>query len=181
MDAKQLIRQQMIAQRNALTTETVKQKSSAIAQKVFMLPEYIEADHVLLYADYRHEVMTKEIFDDAILRKKKVYFPKCNPKDSTMEFYQVVSIRQLMDGYKGIKEPIAIVEHQYFHPSKHRDLQYNLSAVLPPRHNCEDYVWWGTTGYDLIQKYSPIFQNYGQLRRPNKQSFRQYNCLGSHR
>lgn len=113
MNAKQLIRQQMIAQRNALTAEQVKQKSTAIAQNVFMLPEYAEADHVLLYADYRHEVMTKEIFDDAILRKKKVYFPKCNPENGNMEFYQVVSVRQLTDGYKGIKEPIVNPEHVY--------------------------------------------------------------------
>ena len=48
--------------------------------------------------------------------------PKCNPKDSTMEFYQVVSIRQLMDGYKGIKEPIANVEHQYFHHKEENSL-----------------------------------------------------------
>lgn len=122
MDAKQFIRQQMIAQRNALTTEMVKQKSSAIAQKVFMLPEYIEADHILLYADYRHEVMTKEIFDDAILRKKKVYFPKCNPDDSSMEFYQVVSVRQLEDGYKGIKEPIMNPEHRYYHHKEENTL-----------------------------------------------------------
>lgn len=122
MDAKHLIRQQMITQRNAMTTEMVKQKSAAIMQKVLMLPEYIEADHVLLYADYRHEVMTKEIFDDAILRKKKVYFPKCNPDDGSMEFYQVVSIRQLENGYKGIKEPTANPEYLYHHHKEENTL-----------------------------------------------------------
>lgn len=126
MDAKQLIRQQMIAQRNAMTTEMVKQKSAAITQKVLMLPEYIEADHVLLYADYRHEVMTKEIFDDAILRKKKVYFPKCNPEYGTMEFYQVVSIRQLENGYKGIKEPVANSEYLYHHHKEE-----NTIVIIP--------------------------------------------------
>lgn len=126
MDSKQQIRKQMIAQRNTMTTEMVKQKSAAITQKVLMLPEYIEADHILLYADYRHEVMTKEIFDDAILHKKKVYFPKCNPDNGTMEFYQVVSVRQLMDGYKGIKEPIVNPEYLYQHHKEE-----NTLAILP--------------------------------------------------
>ena len=112
METKEQIRKRIIQARNQMTSETVAEKSSLIAQKVMKTPEYEEADNILLYADYRHEVMTREIFDDAVLRKKKVFFPKSNA-DGTMEFYQVVSVKQLESGYKGIKEPVA--DNQYLY------------------------------------------------------------------
>lgn len=112
METKEQIRKQIIQIRNQMTSEEVAQKSSLIAQKVLKTPEYEEADNILLYADYRHEVMTREIFDDAVLRKKKVFFPKSND-DGTMDFYQVVSVKQLESGYKGIKEPM--VDERYLY------------------------------------------------------------------
>lgn len=107
MESKQQIRKRILEQRSKMTTQDVEHKSRQIANRVFNLPEYQEADHVLLYADFCHEVMTKEIFDDALLQRKKVYFPKCNPAVGTMEFYQIVSVRQLTSGYNKIKEPTA--------------------------------------------------------------------------
>ena len=50
--------------------------------------------------------------EDAVLRKKKVFFPKSND-NGTMEFYQVVSIKQLESGYKGIKEPVVNERYLY--------------------------------------------------------------------
>ena len=112
METKEQIRKRIIQIRNQMSSHDVLQKSSLIAQKVLKTLEYEEADNVLLYADYRHEVMTREIFEDAVLRKKKVFFPKSND-NGTMEFYQVVSIKQLESGYKGIKEPVVNERYLY--------------------------------------------------------------------
>lgn len=117
METKEQIRKRIIQDRNQMPSEDVAKKSSMIAQKVLKTPEYEEAHNILLYADYRHEVMTREIFDDAVLRKKKVYFPKSNA-DCTMDFYQVVSVKQLESGYKGIKEPVADERYLYQHNRK---------------------------------------------------------------
>lgn len=95
-----------------MPSEQVSEKSSIIAERVLKTPEYEEADNILLYADYRHEVMTREIFDDAVLHKKKVYFPRSNA-DCTMDFYQVISVKQLESGYMGIKEPVVNEEYRY--------------------------------------------------------------------
>lgn len=105
MDTKTAIRSRILEVRNAMTSEMVAEKSSQIIQKVLKTPEYEEAHNILLYADFNHEVMTRELFENAIFQKKRVYFPKCNPEDGTMEFYQVVSIKQLEHGYMGIFEP----------------------------------------------------------------------------
>lgn len=107
MEEKKLIRKQMLEKRHAMTRDEVVQKSDAIIQKVLQTNEYKEARNILLYADYCHEVMTRALFEDALLHKKKVYFPKTDGETGTMEFYQVVSVTQLYEGYKGIKEPKA--------------------------------------------------------------------------
>lgn len=113
MKTKQEIRKEILEYRNQITIEDVIQKSQQIVQQVLKTPEYEEADHILLYADYRHEVMTRELFEDALLHKKKVYFPKVSETDCSMEFYQVVSVRQLETGYRGIREPKAEEETRY--------------------------------------------------------------------
>lgn len=105
METKAEIRKRILEIRKGLTDGDVAAKSEAIVQKVIKTPEYQEADNILLYADYCREVMTRGIFDDAILRKKRIYFPKVDSLTNTMEFYQIVSIRQLERGYMGILEP----------------------------------------------------------------------------
>lgn len=126
MESKQTIRKQMLALRNQMTSDEVCAKSSLVIQQVLKTPEYEEADNVLLYADYRHEVMTRELFEHALLHKKRVYFPKCSATDNTMEFYQVVSVKQLISGYKGILEPI-VDENYRFQYHKEED-----SLVIVP-------------------------------------------------
>lgn len=104
MDTKSQIREKILKIRNNMPAQEVKDKSSQIIKQVIKTAEYEEADNILLYADYKNEVMTRELFEHAIMHKKKVYFPKCMD-DNNMEFYQVVSINQLLEGYKGIYEP----------------------------------------------------------------------------
>lgn len=105
METKAEIRKRILEIRKALTSEKVAAKSEAILQKVLKTPEYMEADNILLYADYNHEVMTRGIFEDAIMRKKRVYFPKSDKLTNTMHFYQTVSVKQLEKGFMGIPEP----------------------------------------------------------------------------
>lgn len=105
METKAEIRKRILAVRKELTDDEIAAKSEAILQKVLKTPEYLEADNILLYADYNHEVMTRGIFEDAMLRRKRIYFPKSDSLTSTMFFYQTVSVKQLEKGFMGIPEP----------------------------------------------------------------------------
>ena len=137
MKTKQEIRQEILTFRNQMELSEVTDRSRQIIQQVVRTPEYEEAEHVLLYADYRHEVMTKELFDDAILKKKKVYFPQTCAANCSMEFYQVVSVKQLEKGYKGILEPKAEKSAKYcFHQEE------DTLMILPG-------VAFGTDGYRI--------------------------------
>ncbi len=105
METKAEIRKRILELRKGLSDEEAASKSEAIVQKVIKTPEYKEADNILLYADYCREVMTRGIFEDALLHRKKIYFPRVDKLTNTMEFYQVISIRQLVRGYMDILEP----------------------------------------------------------------------------
>lgn len=105
METKAEIRKRILEVRGALTINEVEVKSEAILQNVLKTPEYIEADNILLYADYNNEVMTHGIFEDALMRKKRVYFPKSDSLTNTMVFYQILSEKQLEKGFMGILEP----------------------------------------------------------------------------
>lgn len=113
MESKEEIRKQILAVRGALTEEEIVLKSDAIFQKVLKTPEYEEADNILLYADCRNEVRTRELFEDAVRRRKKVYFPKADGLTNRMDFYQVTAIGQLVQGYKGIWEPRELPASRY--------------------------------------------------------------------
>lgn len=105
METKEEIRKKIMEIRKKLSDDEAAAKSEAILQRVLKTPEYMEADNILLYADYNREVMTRGIFEDAIMHKKRVYFPKADSFTNTMVFYQIVSVRQLERGFMGIPEP----------------------------------------------------------------------------
>jgi 5-formyltetrahydrofolate cyclo-ligase len=58
-------------------------------------------------------VQTGKIFEDAIKRGKRVYYPKSDGLTNTMQFYRVDNITKLESGYKGIKEPREIESARY--------------------------------------------------------------------
>lgn len=113
METKAEIRKRILELRRNLTEEDIVSKSDAILQNVLKTPEYEEAYNILLYADYNHEVMTRGIFESALLHKKRVYFPKTDILTNTMEFYQITSIKQLAKGNMGILEPREDMRSRY--------------------------------------------------------------------
>lgn len=137
METKAEIRKRILEVRKGLTDEAAATKSEAIVQKVVKTPEYKEADNILLYADYCREVMTRGIFEDALLHRKRIYFPKVDKMTNTMEFYQIISLRQLERGYMDILEPREDMKMRYkFQPKE------DTLAVLPG-------VAFDTSGYRL--------------------------------
>ncbi|MDE5699082.1 MAG: 5-formyltetrahydrofolate cyclo-ligase [Lachnospiraceae bacterium] len=137
METKSEIRKRILEVRKGLTDEEVAAKSEAIVQKVIKTPEYKEADNILLYADFCREVMTRGIFEDALLHRKRIYFPRVDKLTNTMEFYQVISIRQLVRGYMDILEPREDIRSRYqFQPRE------DTLAILPG-------VAFDTSGYRI--------------------------------
>lgn len=113
MESKAEIRKRILEVRRSLTVDEVEVKSESILQNVLKTPEYMEADNILLYADHHNEVMTRGIFEDALMRNKRVYFPKSDSYTNTMVFYRTTSETQLEKGFMGILEPKENIQLRY--------------------------------------------------------------------
>ena len=72
MEEKRLIRKQIFAARKQCADEQVEEWSRQLTERVIRLPEFLQADRVMAYADYNHEVMTRFIIEEAWKSGKEV-------------------------------------------------------------------------------------------------------------
>lgn len=89
--------------RDSLSEVERRQKSRIIMDKIFCHPRYQEADNVLAYMDFRGEVMTGSLLENAWQSGKAVYIPRVEKKE--MKFYRIHSQKEVTEGTFGIKEP----------------------------------------------------------------------------
>ena len=100
---KSEIRKEKLIIRKSLSNDDVLNISRIISNRIFMMKEYIESEHILLYASYKNEIDTKLIANKSFSLNKKLYYPKVF--DDQMRFYSVDSLSELNKGYMGIYEP----------------------------------------------------------------------------
>lgn len=103
METKSSIRKQILGLRNAMSFDECNVKSMAVMQKVLSLSQIKHAEYVLCYASYKSEVMTGDLMKELLKIGKQIYCPRVSGDD--MEFYHILSLRCLTEGYKGIPEP----------------------------------------------------------------------------
>lgn len=101
---KQEFRKKYLAVRNSISDAEKSEYDKRLTEKLLSIPEYKNAENVLLFASVGSEFDTGEIFKDSIKQKKKVYFPKCID-DSQMVFLRVCSENDFSIGKYNIPEP----------------------------------------------------------------------------
>lgn len=102
---KQSIRSKYLANRDRLTKNERLSKSMKIWENLKKEPDFRNADIVLVYLDYRSEVMTTGLVEEILLSEggKRVFAPRVEGFD--VEFYEIHSLTDLRPGYQGIREP----------------------------------------------------------------------------
>ena len=121
---KQGIRSRYLGLRNNLSDGERKQKSQEIWEHVKGDPKYQAAREVLVYMDYRSEVMTTGLVEELLAdTSKKVFAPKV--EGMHIRFYEIKSLDELKKGYQGIREPEENPEKR-FTP----DMAARLEAVV---------------------------------------------------
>ena len=119
---KNEIRAQILAKRDALTTEEIEQKSRLIFEKLVNMEEYRNAENILVYASMESEVRTDDIILDALADGKKVFCPKVTDKgNALMEFVRITALEDLKEGYFGIREPEITDESELAGNAKEED------------------------------------------------------------
>ena len=121
---KQGIRSRYLGLRNNLSAGERKQKSQEIWEHVKGDPKYRADREVLVYMDYRSEVMTTGLVEELLAdTSKKVFAPKV--EGMHIRFYEIKSLDELKKGYQGIREPEENPEKR-FTP----DMAARLEAVV---------------------------------------------------
>ncbi|MEA5011387.1 MAG: 5-formyltetrahydrofolate cyclo-ligase [Angelakisella sp.] len=78
---------------------------NAIVKWVLALPDYQQAQLVLLYLSTEEEIDTRVLVAHALLSGKKVAVPRCRPGSRIIDFCFFDDYRQLVSGFYGIAEP----------------------------------------------------------------------------
>ena len=104
MESKKDIRKRVLVERSLLSEEIWAEKSYRIYEKVISHPIFLDADEIYCYIDFRNEVGTRKILEEAWRLGKKVAVPKI--LESDMEFIYIYSQAELSPGNWGIMEPL---------------------------------------------------------------------------
>lgn len=102
--SKQNIRSRYLNLRDSLSMEERIQKSRKIWESLKSDPAYARAQAVLVYMDYRSEVMTTGLVEELLADPaKRVFAPRV--EGMHIKFYEMKSLDDLEAGYQGIREP----------------------------------------------------------------------------
>ena len=92
MRSKKELRTLGRAARDAMSAEERQIKSAQIAETLFMMEEYQEADAIAVYVSFGSEVETPPIISRALQDGKRVFCPKVlSVAEHEMEFYECFS------------------------------------------------------------------------------------------
>lgn len=102
--SKQTVRSKYLDIRDQMTARERMEKSRQIWERLKAEEIFRQAEAVLIYMDYRSEVMTTGLVEELLVSgEKKVYTPRVNGMD--IHFYEIESLDELEKGYQGIREP----------------------------------------------------------------------------
>ncbi len=113
LSIKDKVRQTCLDQRTSLGEKERKAKSIIIQQRLLDLPEFLLAQTVMLFLNFREEVETTALAEATIAGKKRLVLPRCAPHGVLLPI-EVHDLRQDIEpGAYGIREPkltLGIVE-----------------------------------------------------------------------
>lgn len=102
---KNEIRRRVLAQREKMSAEEVKERSLKIQETFFDSSYYQSSRTIMTYVDIQNEVETRGIIRRALEENKNIVVPLCGP-NSTLLPVKIESLDDLEPGTMGILEPI---------------------------------------------------------------------------
>lgn len=110
---KQSIRNKYLSYRNNMTKWERLSKSMKIWENLKTVESFQKADIILVYMDYRSEVITTGLVEELLLSEngKRIFAPAVEGLD--INFYEIQSFNELCAGYQGIREPACTPEKRF--------------------------------------------------------------------
>ncbi|WP_066719790.1 5-formyltetrahydrofolate cyclo-ligase [Clostridium sp. Marseille-P299] len=116
-------RSEVMEKRAALSSSEMEVFNKQILDKLLQQPEYLNAQVILCYVSFEHEVDTHEVINLALQNLKRVAVPKVHEK-RRMEFYEIKSLNELKPSKLGILEPVSEVPITY-------EKTMNYTMIMP--------------------------------------------------
>lgn len=104
-EIKKSIRKEVLKKRDSISTALRKVKDLFIRQRLFSLPEFINAKTIFFYASFRSEVETLGMIRASLEWGKKIVLPKVDTENHRLKLYEIKDVNELMPGCMGIPEP----------------------------------------------------------------------------
>lgn len=102
---KSSLRSNYLTARRRIDPATRRALDSAIHKNLSSFPIYADAPLVLAYVSYSNEVDTRRVIEAALEAGKRVAVPRVSAGKKSMAFFEIGSLDDLAEGYKGILEP----------------------------------------------------------------------------
>jgi 5-formyltetrahydrofolate cyclo-ligase len=103
---KERLRSELLERRRSLSFEEVWRLSALVQKRFLASPFYKKAQRLSLYASFQNEVLTDDIFKDAVEGGKEVYYPRViRGAKRHLGFFKVGSLKELASGSYDIPEP----------------------------------------------------------------------------
>lgn len=104
--SKSILRKQVLQERISLNSSEVTAKSKLIMNKALTLPEYLQADTIMTYLDFRNEVQTGALVAHSLAAGKRVVIPATDIHDHRLLPSRLMNYPgDLQPGNWGILEP----------------------------------------------------------------------------
>lgn len=107
---KRALRKEILEKRNKLKKEEIIEKSKEIKEKLFLMPDFINAKTVAFYVSFDNEVFTHSMIKE-LLGKKRILVSKV--MDNEIIFSEIINFNELKPGKFGILEPVDINKADY--------------------------------------------------------------------
>ncbi|KPU44188.1 putative 5-formyltetrahydrofolate cyclo-ligase [Oxobacter pfennigii] len=102
---KKELRSRIIKERQKISREDVLKKSLEIKNKLFNIPEFINAKRVMFFVSYKNEVDTIDMIDEAMKLGKEIIVPIVVPGEKDLLLSKLNSMNELEESSYGILEP----------------------------------------------------------------------------
>ncbi len=104
---KSSLRSNYLTARRRIDPATKSALDSLVRKQLEGFEIYAEAPLVLAYVSYNNEVDTRAVIQGTLAAGKRVAVPRVNARKKSMAFFEIASLDDLAEGYKGILEPRA--------------------------------------------------------------------------
>ncbi len=100
------LRRHVKAALDKLTDQQYNEFSKIISEKLLKEDDIKQAKTIAITLSNKPEVDTYSLIENLWLCNKRVVVPKCDPKDRSMQFYELKHFDQLETVYMNLREPI---------------------------------------------------------------------------